>query len=304
MRETYPLAYTEDYSWFYGRKFTVTPDVLIPRPETETIIDVAKSLIGNSDNMFQGNETNFLSQVRREPSQAGLSPPGEPQSELDGQKISFLTRRNPLSELPIRDFTILDVGTGSGIIAITLSLEFPEAKVTATDISADALKIAQKNAKLHKTPINFINSDLLNCFFSSTSDVNPLEKTPAGGSFQGGEIREGVEKSSSAKAKFNVITANLPYVDPSWPWIDHTALAHEPPEALFAKNHGLALIKKLIQQAPPHLTPNGILVLEHDPSQLAELTAYAQKHHFTPLSHSPYVTSLTYSAKAPNFTFN
>ena len=249
----YPLAYTEGHTWFYGRKFTVTPDVLIPRPETEVIIDVCKQNLQTFATRAAVEEGLLAPTSSRTAATAPCEDRSARERAPDGKRSEVL---------------ILDIGTGSGIIPITLSLELPGAKITATDISKNALKVAQKNAKLHKTLINFINSDLC----------------------------------KNISGIFDVITANLPYVDPSWPWIDHAALAHEPAQALFAKDHGLSLIKRLIREAPPHLTPSGTLILEHDPSQLAELTAYAQKHHFTPISHSPYVTSLTYSAKAPNFT--
>ena len=106
MNANYLKAYKEGYQDFYDRDFIVTPDVLIPRPETEAIIDAVLNLVGKP----------FLPGVR--PSDAKLP----------------------------QDISILDVGTGSGCIAITLALELPKAKVTATDISEAALKIAQKNA--------------------------------------------------------------------------------------------------------------------------------------------------------------
>ena len=100
------VAYSRGYQNFYGRDFLVTPDVLIPRPETEQIIDTVLDLAGK-------------------PYLPGVKP-------------------NPrvLPEKPI----ILDVGTGSGCIAVTLALELPEAKVYASDISEAALEITKKNA--------------------------------------------------------------------------------------------------------------------------------------------------------------
>ncbi len=106
---------------FYGRDFLVTEDTLIPRPETEQLIDSVLNLAGKP----------YLPGVR-------------PSKRVFPQ--------NP---------TILDVGTGSGCIAITLALELPEAKVYASDISAKALKVAQTNAANLATPISFIISSLL-----------------------------------------------------------------------------------------------------------------------------------------------
>lgn len=106
---------------FYGRDFYITKDVLIPRPETEQIIDAVLMLTGKP----------YLPGVK----------PNEPQI-LD----------NPI---------IYDVGTGSGCIAITLKLELPKSKVYAIDISEKAIKTAQKNAEKNDASINLISSHLL-----------------------------------------------------------------------------------------------------------------------------------------------
>ncbi|GIV36543.1 MAG: release factor glutamine methyltransferase [Cyclobacteriaceae bacterium] len=104
-----PVQYITETAWYYGRKFRVTPAVLIPRPETEELIDVAKSLF---------------------------------------------PAHNPL--------TVLDVGTGSGCIGITLKLEMPYSQVLAMDISHDALAVARHNAKAHQADIVFVPCDFLN----------------------------------------------------------------------------------------------------------------------------------------------
>lgn len=183
-----PLAYLIGQKEFYGRNFIVTPDVLIPRPATEDLIDLAKTL--------------------------------KPQ-------------------------TILDLGTGSGCIAITLALELPNTKVTATDISPQALKIAQTNAQiLAPNYSKFLLSDLY--------------KSP--------EIRH---------QKFHLICANLPYVDPTWAW-NSPDLTHEPKSALYAQENGLKLIKKFLDQTPDHLHPDAHLLLEADPTQHPEIINYAQ----------------------------
>lgn len=183
-----PIAYLTGQKEFYGRTFSVTADTLIPRPETETLIDIAK--------------------------QYGLS----------GK--------------------IVDVGTGSGCIGITLALE-TSSTVTLCDISDEALQVAQKNAQqLGVSDLTFTKSDLLSAF---------------------------AEKPS---VTFDVIVANLPYVDHSWERSPETD--HEPPLALFAEDRGLALIKKLIDQTPSLLHPDGHLLLEADPEQFDAITRYAQ----------------------------
>ena len=199
-----PIAYLKGHQDFYGRDYIVTPDVLIPRPETEQIIDAVLNLAGKS----------FLPGVK--PNKRSL--PNNPK--------------------------IVDVGTGSGCIAITIKKEFPEAEVTAVDISRPALKIAQKNAKKHSASISFIISNLL----------ENVKFTP------------------------NLVVANLPYVDKNWDWLNLADLSHEPEIALFADDHGLLLIKRLIKQA----AQKGVkyLILEADPSQHTEIQKYAESNNY------------------------
>lgn len=179
-----PLAYILGFREFYGRNFFVTPDVLIPRPETETIIDLVKT---------------------------------------------------------IKPSKLLDVGTGSGCIAITLALELPDAEVDAIDISEDALLVAQKNAAHHGVKINFYKSDLL----------------------------------ANYRAKPDtLVIANLPYVDKKWTWLNRETLDYEPTLALYAEQNGLELIYKLIDQLPEQCE----LILEADPCQHDAIIDYASKH--------------------------
>lgn len=191
-----PKAYLDGYQDFYGRDFIVTSDVLIPRPETEQMIDMVLNLAGKS----------YL--------------PGVKPSER-------ILPKNP---------TILDIGTGSGCIAITIKKEFPEAEVFASDISEKALKIAEQNAKRHNTPIHFIISHLL----------------------------------ENVKHKPDLIVANLPYVDKDWDWLDKEALRYEPSLALYADDYGLKLIKELIDTSESEY-----LILEADPCQHTKITEYA-----------------------------
>lgn len=204
MSANLPKAYKEGYQDFYGRNFLVTPDVLIPRPETEQIIDTILNLAGKS----------YLPGVKSGP--------------------------NQLPDNPI----ILDVGTGSGCIAVTIKKELPNAEVYATDISEKALKIAQKNAQNYGAPIPFIISHLLE---KVNNDDIP---TP------------------------DVVVANLPYVNKNWDWLDKSALAHEPSIALYAEDHGLKLIKELINQAAGLHIPR--LILEADPCQHTEIINFAK----------------------------
>lgn len=208
-------AYQDGYQDFYGRDFIVTPDVLIPRPETEQIIDVVLNLAGKP----------YLPGVK--PSQRVLP-------------------KNP---------KIVDVGTGSGCIAITIKKELPEAEVTAVDVSKPAIKIAQKNAEKLGVHISIIISNLL----------EKVKFTP------------------------NLVVANLPYVDKNWDWLDRAALNQEPEIALFADDEGLSLIKKLIDQA----AEKGIkyLVLEADPCQHAKIKQYAKLKNYQLLEIRGFILS-------------
>lgn len=182
-----PMAYIRGRQDFFGRTFTVNQNVLIPRPETETIVELLL--------------------------------------ELPGPRTAKL----------------LDVGTGSGCIAITAKLELPNLKVYGTDMSPQALAIARYNATALGSAVGFRQQDLM-----SAEDRGP----------------------------FGYIVANLPYVNPAWRRSPETAF--EPKEALFADDNGLTLIKKLITQASSQLASDGYLILEADTSQHQAISAHAQ----------------------------
>jgi len=137
--------------------------------------------------------------------------------------------------------SLLDVGTGSGCLGITAKCGHPELDVTLSDVSRAALDVAKKNASNLKADVRVILSDLLN-------DVSET---------------------------FDIILANLPYVDSSWEVSPDTA--HEPALALFAKDRGLKLIKDLLSQAYAHLSSNGYILLEADPCQHADIISFAQE---------------------------
>ena len=190
---------------FYGRDFLISPDVLIPRPETELMIDAVLNLVGKP----------------------------------------YIPGVKPSKAIFPQDLTIVDVGTGSGCIAITLKLELPDAKVVAADISEKALEIAKKNADNLGVKIEFLQSDL-------------LEKV---------------------EIKSDLIVANLPYVDENWEWIDKEALSQEPALALYADDGGLELIYKLINQVAERGVKH--LILEADPCQHELIVNYAKKKGLT-----------------------
>ena len=180
-----PIAYIVGHREFYGRLFTITPNVLIPSPESEALIELATSL-----------------------------------------------------DLP-ENATAIDVGTGSGALAITLALEIRRlTTIFASDVSAPALVVAQKNARQHRANnIQFQKSDLLDLWRPLYAQA-PL---------------------------FDLIVANLPYVDRAWQ--TSPEVRHEPALALFAEQQGLKLIFHLLEQSQTALKTGGFIILESDPHQ-------------------------------------
>jgi len=182
-----PLAYIVGRKEFYGREFAVDRNVLIPRPESEEIIEIVKSL-------------------------------------------------------KLKEPKILDVGTGSGCLAITLALEIEKSKVVAADISKEALKVAAENAVDLGARVEFVESDLLEKFQDE---------------------------------KFDVVVANLPYVDETWDWLSEE-LEWEPEKALFAVDEGLYEIKRLIDEVDKYKNTE-YLVIEADESQHEKIKKYISK---------------------------
>jgi len=172
-----PLQYITGEAEFYGLPFHVTPDVLIPRPETEHIVEQVIEL------------AECFEQPR-----------------------------------------IAEVGTGSGCIAVALAHKLPHAAITAIDLSAVALAVAEQNAKRNGVDLRFLRGDLL---------------------------------SPVAQQQFEIVVSNPPYVSTT----DRDTLAvevrdHEPAIALFAGDDGLDIYRRLIPQAFACLVPGGFIALE------------------------------------------
>lgn len=185
-----PVAYLMEKREFYGRDFFVNEHVLIPRPETEFLVDQALERLSSN-----------------------LSP-----ASLSGASV-------------------LDLGTGSGAIAVTLACEAPNATVTAADISLAALKVASRNAHTHKAAVEFIESD----WYSAFND-----------------------------RRFDLIVSNPPYVAGGDAHLSQGDLRFEPPTALTDGSvDGLASIRQLVKGAPQHLAAGGWLLFEHGYDQAA-----------------------------------
>ena len=172
-----PLAYLVGNSFFSGLEFSVTPEVLIPRPDTEVLLEQS---------------------LKR------------------------------LQELAAP--CVVDLGTGSGIVAILLARLCPTAMVTAVDVSATALEVARINAARHAVQIRFLQGDW----------YAPL----------------GTER-------FDVIASNPPYVAGGDPHLEQNGLPFEPQIALTDGADGLVCIRALVAGAPSHLLSNGWLLIEH-----------------------------------------
>ena len=193
---------------FWGLAFEVTPDVLIPRPETEHLIEVALDRLA----------------LR----------------EIHAGRKQTLTGEGLL---------IADIGTGSGCIAIALAKELPGARIIATDVSAAALAIAQRNAAKHAVAdrIHFVETNLL-------TNVNvPLDNQLLG---QAGE-------TIVSSQLFDLIVSNPPYVGRrEQDTLMREVRDHEPELALYGGDEGYEFYAPLIAQAADSLKPGGLLVLE------------------------------------------
>lgn len=186
-----PLPYITGMIEFHGMSFKVTPDVLIPRPETEMLVELASTWLA--------------------------------------------TRPNAVT---------VDVGTGSGCIAVTLVQHTKCQTIVATDISLSALRVARQNAACHlvSDKIHFVNCDLL----------RPVQ------------------------GPVDVILSNPPYIaEHEWDTIP-MSIHHEPRTALLAGTDGLQVIKRLLHQASEILTPDGLLLVEIGAQQGKAASALAQ----------------------------
>lgn len=178
-----PMAYILGEREFYGRHFQVSPAVLIPRPETELIVDLVRERIGSK------------------------SAP-----------------------------RILDLGTGSGALAVTLALEIPEARVTAVDLSPAALAVAHGNAASLGAAVRFIESD----WFAAVDATG-----------------------------FDFIVSNPPYIADEDPHLNDGDVRFEPRTALASGPAGFDDLRRIAQEAPAFLAPGGWLLMEHGYDQAA-----------------------------------
>lgn len=185
-----PVAYIVGHREFWGHEFAVSPAVLVPRPETEIIVEEA------------------LDEAKR------------------GRAIG----------------TIVDVGTGSGCLAVTLALELPRARVIATDVSPAALEVARANAARLGADVTFVECNLLDGF----------------------------------EGRADLIVSNPPYVPETLAGsLPPDVARYEPHGALFGGHDGFAVIRRLFTTAAPRLAEEGRLVVEFGFGQEADIRALA-----------------------------
>jgi release factor glutamine methyltransferase len=181
-----PIQYILGSAWFYGNKFSVTPDVLIPRSETEELVDLVIEKIKEN---YKNENANFQ---------------------------------------------LIDIGTGSGCIAISLKLALPQWQVFGLDKSKNALAIAKQNAKSLNADVHFIEDDILNI------------------------------QQQETKQFFDVIVSNPPYIlEQEQLTMSSNVLNFEPPEALFVADHSpLIFYEAIANYAMQYLKIDGFLFFE------------------------------------------
>jgi release factor glutamine methyltransferase len=189
-----PVAYLTGEREFYSLAFKVTPAVLIPRPETELLVEAA---------------------LERVP-----------------------------THVPCR---VLELATGSGCVAVAITLHRPRARVTATDAAGAALAVARENAARHGASIEFVESDWF---------------------------------AALAGRRFHLIVCNPPYVAERDPHLAEGDLRFEPRAALVGGADGLSCIRLIVAQARAHLEPGGALVFEHGYDQAARCRALLEQAGF------------------------
>jgi release factor glutamine methyltransferase len=191
-----PVAYLLGYQAFWSLDLEVSPCTLIPRADTERLVEVALSVVD-------------ISRANR----------------------------------------ILDLGTGTGAIALSLASELPQSTVIGVDLIEEAVALAKRNAVRNRlTNVAFLQSS----WFEALEDAEP----------------------------FDLIVSNPPYIDPDDKHLSLGDVRFEPKSALVAEKQGMADIEHIIQRAPNYMAPNAYLVFEHGYDQAAAVRACLKKANF------------------------
>ena len=246
-----PIQYLTGEARFFGLDFKADRRALIPRPSTETIIE----------HVLQA-ERRANTPPEPDPVPEPISDEEPDQPDADDTERSDETPSQPEraperpKAPPPAPIRIADICTGSGCIAVALAKNLPHATITATDISPDALALAQENADRHDVAdqIDFREGDLL----------EPLTQSQAG------------------EPLFDWILANPPYIpDHEWDAVEPNVKDHEPHLALRASPDGLTFVRTLIEHARPLLTPGGSLMIELAACTAAQAADHARSHGWT-----------------------
>lgn len=196
MEQGEPLGHVLGFEWFYGYRFKVNPDVLIPRPETEELV---ANILAAYDECFDG-----------------------------------------------QDVDVIDVGTGSGAIAIALRKEEAHLQVTASDISEQAVAVARKNAADNAADVTFLTGDMLEPF-----------------------IEAGI--------RCDILVSNPPYI-PVHEQMEHSVVDFEPHVALFGGEDGLKFYREIFANAHRVIKEKAILAFEMGYDQGERLRVLAKEH--------------------------
>ena len=233
--ENYPIAYLTGKQEFYGLDFIVNKNVLVPRPETEIMVDEIINIFKGAANSFES--TNFSG------------------TNFNSTKVSSASALDVLSDMPLDKPIIIDIGTGSGAIIISLATElkrllpsdFENFEFKAIDISKKALKVAKNNSIIHKLnkTINFYRGNLLEPITKLLSDKNLI------------------------------IAANLPYLNPSQVK-ESPSISQEPKLALIAGNDGLKYYLELFEELKNIKYKSLTLFCEIDQSQSEKIISVAE----------------------------
>ncbi|MDR1232565.1 MAG: peptide chain release factor N(5)-glutamine methyltransferase [Spirochaetaceae bacterium] len=177
--------------------FIVTGDTLVPRPETETLVEAAL------------------------------------------EKAALKTK-------PAGPVTVLDLGTGSGAVGLSIKYEAPDTLVTLSDLSEAALDVARKNSEKHRLPVTLVQSDLF----------------------------------ANIDCAFDIIASNPPYIPSDEIAALKKEVRNEPRLALDGGEDGLALIRQIVHESPAHLNSGGYLLLEADPRQMPAIKQLLREHNY------------------------
>ncbi len=221
-------------------KFFASPERKLTKKEEKNFQRLLEKRLSGVPLAYVVGEKEFWSLALKTP--AGVFIP-RPETELLVEKVMDLSSRE--------EETIVDIGTGSGNIAVALAKELPGARVVATDISAKALKAARLNAQAHSAPnIQFVRGNL----YSALEGLN-LEK------------------------KVDFIVCNPPYVTPQeWSGLPGPIRNHEPRRALVPGRTGFEFIRRLVRGAPAYLKPGAFLLFEVGQGQAEKASSLFDKN--------------------------